>query len=145
MLSSAVLKSFSYAERSANISQNCFEDLDGFAQSPRSRRANFALRGVLPVRRSSSEMQRNAEIGLSAKPSLIVARQPAVHTGLFLAMAFDANPHAPDLIGKPLQVLNLPVAHLAGHLAVDVALVVEKDMLGDIIHLDPGVGVWVLK
>ena len=39
---------------------------DGFAQSPSSRRASLAERGVLPVRRNGREAKRNAEIGLSA-------------------------------------------------------------------------------
>ena len=42
---------------------------DGFVKRPRSRRANLAERGVLEVRRSDSEMKRNAEIGFSTKPS----------------------------------------------------------------------------
>jgi hypothetical protein len=42
---------------------------DDFAQSPKSRRASRAERGVLTVRRSDGTAKRNAEFGLSAKSS----------------------------------------------------------------------------
>jgi len=42
---------------------------DDFVKRPRSRRANLVARGVLKVRRSDSEMKRNAEIGLFTKSS----------------------------------------------------------------------------
>jgi hypothetical protein len=40
-----------------------------FVKRPRSRRANLVARCVLKVRRSASEMKRNAEIGLFTKSS----------------------------------------------------------------------------
>jgi len=43
--------------------------LDDFVKRPRSRRAILVARGVLEVRRSASEMKRNAEIGLFTKSS----------------------------------------------------------------------------
>jgi hypothetical protein len=43
--------------------------IDDFVKRPRSRRANLVPRGVLSVRRSGSEMTRNAEIGLFTKSS----------------------------------------------------------------------------
>jgi hypothetical protein len=43
--------------------------IDGFVKRPSSRRASLAARGVLVVRRSASEMKRNAEIGFFTKPS----------------------------------------------------------------------------
>jgi hypothetical protein len=42
---------------------------DGFVKGPRSRRASLVARGVLEVRRSDSEMKRNAEIGPFMKSS----------------------------------------------------------------------------
>ncbi len=42
---------------------------DDFVKRPMSRRANLVARGVLKVRRSASEMKRNAEIGLLTKSS----------------------------------------------------------------------------
>jgi hypothetical protein len=44
---------------------------DGVVKSPSSRRANLVSRGVLLVRRSDSEMKRNAEIGLLTTPSAL--------------------------------------------------------------------------
>jgi hypothetical protein len=44
---------------------------DDFVKGPRSRRANLAARGVLEVRRSDSEVKRNAEIGLFTKSSAL--------------------------------------------------------------------------
>ena len=43
--------------------------IDNFVKRPRSRRANLVERGVLKVRRSDSEVKRNAEIGLFTKSS----------------------------------------------------------------------------
>jgi hypothetical protein len=85
-------------------------------------------------------MQRNAEIGLSAKPSSVVARQPAIDARLLFAMALDAHPHLPGFLRQPLEVLDLAVALLANNLAVDVPLVVEKDVFGNVVYLDPGCG-----
>jgi hypothetical protein len=85
-------------------------------------------------------MQRNAEIGLSAKPSSVVACQPTINTRLLFAMALDAHPHLPGFLRQPLEILDLTVALLANNLAVDVPLVVEKDVFGNVIHLDPGGG-----
>ena len=52
-------------------------------------------------------------------------------------MALEAHPHAPDFLRQPLQVLNRPVALLAGNLAVDVALMVEQHVFRHIIDFDP--------
>jgi hypothetical protein len=52
--------------------KEAIEHPDGEAQSPSSRRASPAERGVLSVRRSEDGAKRNAEIGLSASPSIVV-------------------------------------------------------------------------
>jgi hypothetical protein len=44
---------------------------DDFAKRTRSRRANLVTRGLLAVRRSGSEMERNAENVLFGKSSLL--------------------------------------------------------------------------
>jgi hypothetical protein len=44
---------------------------DELAKGPRSRRANLVARGVLVMRRSDSEMKRNAEIGLFTNSSSV--------------------------------------------------------------------------
>ena len=53
-------------------------------------------------------------------------------------MALDAFPHAPVLIRQPLHVLDFSVTFPAGNAGVDMALMIEKYMLGYIIHLNPG-------
>ena len=67
-----------------------------------------------------------------------MTRQPTPHIGVFPSMALDTFPHAPVLIGQPVQVLDLSVAFPTGNLGVDMALMIEQHMLGDIIQLDPG-------
>jgi hypothetical protein len=42
--------------------------INGFGQSPNSRRASLAAQGVQLVRCSARGMKRNAEVGLSTKP-----------------------------------------------------------------------------
>ena len=62
-------------------------------------------------------------------------------------MAFDTNSHAPVLVRQSLNVLNLPVAFLAGDFPVDVPLMVEQDVLGHIVDFHPrgrGLGVEIL-
>ena len=66
--------------------------------------------------------------------------QPAVYICVLLFVAFDTYPHPPLFVGKPLNVLNLTVAFLAGNFAVDVPLVIEQDVLGHIIYFHPGGG-----
>ena len=69
-----------------------------------------------------------------------MTRQPAVYISVLLLVAFDTNPHAPFLVRQSLNVLNLPVAFLAGNFAVDVPLMVEQDVLGHIVYFHPGGG-----
>jgi hypothetical protein len=66
--------------------------------------------------------------------------QPAIDVGILFIMAFNAFAHAPFLVGQALVVLNLSVAFLAGNFAVDVPLVIEQNMLGDIVDFFPGRG-----
>ena len=69
---------------------------------------------------------------------LTVTRQPAINVGILLIVTFQAHPHAPLLGRQPLKVLNLSVAFPAGNFTVDMTLVVEQDVLGHIVDLDPG-------
>jgi hypothetical protein len=43
--------------------------MDGYTQSPRSRRTHFALQGAPYFKPPQSKMTRNADIGLSAQPA----------------------------------------------------------------------------
>ena len=69
-----------------------------------------------------------------------MTRQPAIDIGILFIVAFQAHPHAPFLVRQPLLVFNQPVAFPAGNFAIDVSLMIEQDMLGHIIDLDPGRG-----
>ena len=64
--------------------------------------------------------------------------QPAIDVGIAFIVTFQTHPHAPLLVRQTVIVLNLSVALLAGNFAVDVALVIEQNVLGDIVDLLPG-------
>ena len=66
-----------------------------------------------------------------------MARQPAVQIGTFFLMAFDTLAHAPVLGWQALLILHQAMTLLAGYFFVDVALVVEKNVLGYIIDFFP--------
>ncbi len=63
--------------------------------------------------------------------------QPAVGIGIFLEMAFQAHAHAPVFMGQTVQFGDLSVTFLAGDFTVDVALMIEQDMLGHIVDFYP--------
>ena len=78
-----------------------------------------------------------------------MTRQPAIDIGILFIVTFQAHPHAPFFVRQSLNVLNLPVAFLAGDFPVDVPLMVEQDVLGHIVNLFPrrgglGIEVFVL-
>jgi hypothetical protein len=53
-------------------------------------------------------------------------------------MALDTLSHTPVFIWQSLQVFNLSMTFPASNSAVDVALMIEQDMLCHVIHLYPG-------
>ena len=69
-----------------------------------------------------------------------MTRQPAIDVGILFIVTFQAHSHAPFLVRQPLNIFNQPVALPAGNFTVDVSLMIEQDMLGHIIHLNPGRG-----
>ena len=69
-----------------------------------------------------------------------MTRQPAIDIGILFIVTFQAHPHAPFFVRQSLNVLNLPVAFLAGNFAVDVPLMVKQDVLGHIVYFHPGGG-----
>ena len=71
---------------------------------------------------------------------LTVARQPAIDVGILFIVTFQAHPHAPIFVRQSLNVLDLPVAFPAGNFTVDMALMIEQDMLGHIVDFIPGGG-----
>ena len=78
---------------------------------PSSRRANLVSRGVLKVRRSDSEVKRNAEIGLFTKPSALENQQ----SGIGVHMVFEFNGKKPK-IGK--NVFIAPTATVVGDVEI---------------------------
>ena len=52
-------------------------------------------------------------------------------------MALDTLSHAPVLVRQSMQVFNQTMALAAGNFTVDVALMVEYDMLGNIVDFYP--------
>ena len=68
---------------------------------------------------------------------LAVAGQPAVQVYIFFAMTLDTFSHTPFLVGQSMLIFNLAMAVVAGYLVVDVALMVEYYMLGNIVDLNP--------
>ena len=78
-----------------------------------------------------------------------MARQPAIDISIFFIVTLQAHPHAPLFVRQPVKVLDLPVAFPAGNFTVDMALMIEQDMLGYIVNLFPrsgglGIEVFVL-
>ena len=78
-----------------------------------------------------------------------MTRQPAIDVSILFIVAFQAHPHAPLFVRQPVKVLNLPVAFPAGNFTIDMALMIEQDMLGYIVNLFPrsgglGIEVFVL-
>ena len=69
-----------------------------------------------------------------------MTRQPAIDIGILLIVTFQAHSHAPIFVRQSLNVLNLTVAFLAGNFTVDMALMIEQDMLGHIVDFFPGSG-----
>ena len=67
-----------------------------------------------------------------------MACQPAIDICIPLKMTGDAIVHIPHFAGQPVQVLHLPVALLAGNLVVDMPLMIEQNVLGNIVHFFPG-------
>jgi hypothetical protein len=67
-----------------------------------------------------------------------VTRQPAIHIGILLFVAFQTDSHAPVLERKAVYIFNLTVAFAAGNLFVDMPLVVEQYMFRYIINFNPG-------
>ena len=69
---------------------------------------------------------------------LTMTGQPAIEVGIFFLVTRDTLTHTPNFLRQPVQILHLRVALLAGDFVVDVALVIEQDMLGHIVDLNPG-------
>ncbi len=69
-----------------------------------------------------------------------MTRQPAIDVGIAFIVTFQAHSHPPLLVRQAVIVLNLPVAFLAGNFAVDVPLMVEQNVLGDVVDFFPGRG-----
>jgi hypothetical protein len=66
-----------------------------------------------------------------------VARQPAVEVSTSFSVTFDTFSHAPVFGRQALQVLDVAVTFLTSHFLVDVTLVVEQNVFGYIVNLDP--------
>lgn len=66
-----------------------------------------------------------------------MACQPAAEIGIFLAVTFDTLTHSPNFTRKPLEVLYLSVAFLAGDVAVNMPLMIEQHMFGHIVDFNP--------
>jgi hypothetical protein len=69
-----------------------------------------------------------------------MACQPAVYVGVLFFVAFDTFPHAPIFGRQPMKVFHLSMAFPAGNFTVDMALMVEQNMLGYIVYFHPGGG-----
>jgi hypothetical protein len=82
--------------------------------------------------------QRSISKSQNVTKPLIVAREPAVQISFLLFVTGNAKAH---LELNPLEAINrlhLTVTLFAHDLFLDVSFVVEKDMLREIIHFDPG-------
>ena len=67
-----------------------------------------------------------------------MAREPAVYIGILFTVTCDALIHVPDFVRQPVQVLNWAMALLAGYVLVDMPLMVEQDVLGQVVDFSPG-------
>jgi hypothetical protein len=67
-----------------------------------------------------------------------VTGQPAVHIGLFGLVTFYALTHAPLFSLQAVRIFNFPMAGLAHYLTVDMPLVVEQDVFGQLVDFHPG-------
>jgi len=66
-----------------------------------------------------------------------VTRQPAVNIGTFFLVAFEAFAHTPVFSRQTMLVFHLAMTLLAGHFFVDVPLVVEENVLGNVVDFFP--------
>ena len=66
-----------------------------------------------------------------------MARQPAVEINIPFTVTYDALVHVPDFVRQPVKVLNLAVALLARDVLVNMPLMVEEDVLGQVVDLAP--------
>jgi hypothetical protein len=69
-----------------------------------------------------------------------VACEPAIQISLFLLVARDAEAHFELRILEAIHGLHLAVALFAKDLLLDVPFMVEKHVLRQIVHFDPGRG-----
>ena len=67
-----------------------------------------------------------------------MASKPAVEVGFLFAMATNAEAHLKGHAFDPVHGLHFAVALLTKDLFLDMSPMVEKDMLWEIIHFDPG-------
>ncbi len=63
--------------------------------------------------------------------------QPAVNIGPFFLVAFEAHSHTPVFSRQTMLVFHLAMTFLAGHFFVDVPLVVEENVLGNVVDFFP--------
>ena len=66
-----------------------------------------------------------------------MACQPAVHIGTSLLVAFEAFAHTPVFSRQAVLIFHLTVTLPAGHFFVDVPLVVEENVLGNVVDFFP--------
>lgn len=77
----------------------------------------------------------------TGSPTLsIVTRQPAIQIRLLFLMAFDTESHLEICSSNSIHLLDSAVTLLTGHFLFNMALVIEHDMLGQIVCLDPRSG-----
>ena len=68
----------------------------------------------------------------------VVTRQPAIEVSFLFSVAGDAESHLKGRPLEPIHGLNLAVTLFTNDFFLDVSLVVEKNVLREIIHFDPG-------
>ena len=66
-----------------------------------------------------------------------MACQPAIQIGTFLLVTFDALAHTPVFSRQAVLVLHLAMTLLAGYFFIDVPLVVEENVLGNVVDFFP--------
>ena len=69
-----------------------------------------------------------------------MACQPAVHIGTSLLVEFEAFAHTPVFSRQAVLIFHLTVTLLTVHFFVDVPLVVEENVLGNVVDFFPWCG-----
>jgi hypothetical protein len=64
--------------------------------------------------------------------------KPTIQVGLLLSMAFNAKPHPEGCAFDSIHTLHNPVTVLAYDVLLDMTLMIEQDVFGQVIRLSPG-------